>query len=77
MNVHLTCTQAQYEELIEAADRGRSRFIAVRRDVLKALLVDQLRLRKAAERAAEIIEPGGNHELSPAEKRLMTRGREG
>ena len=76
MNVHLTCTQAQYEELTEAADRGRSRFILVRRDVLKALLVDHVQLRKAAERAADIIEPSGNHELSPAEKRLMARGRD-
>ena len=67
MNVRLTCTQAQYEALTETADRGAGAgSIAVRRDVLKALLVDQVQLRKAAERATNIIEPGS----------IGTKGRE-
>lgn len=75
MNVHLTCTQAQYEVLTEAVHPGHSRYVEVPRQALKALLVDHTRLRKAAERAADIIEPG-NHDWSPAEKKLAVRGRE-
>lgn len=76
MNLRLTCTQAQYEALTEAAYVGRSKHTAVNRRALVALLLDQARLRKAAERAVDIIEPGGSHELSPKERTLMTRGRE-
>ena len=76
MNLRLTCTQAQYEALTKAVHTGRRRHVAVHRASLKALLVDQVRLRKMAGRTADIVEPGGNHELSPADKRLMARGKE-
>lgn len=60
MTVHLTCTQAQFESLTEDAHKGRNRqgvYIPVNRWTLEALLVDHARLREAAERAVDVVEP--------------------
>lgn len=60
MNIHLTCTPIQHEKLSEAAHTGRSKHVAVNRKALIATLVDYVKLRTAAERTADIIEPGSS-----------------
>ncbi len=57
MNVRLECTKHQYDSLHVDADKGRSVSVAVNRRALQALLVDHTKLRGAAERVAEVIEP--------------------
>ncbi|HDZ38965.1 MAG TPA: hypothetical protein ENH62_11865 [Marinobacter sp.] len=57
MTVHLTCTQRQYEALIDDSVKGRSRHAVVNRRALQALLTDHVRLRNAAERAVDVVEP--------------------
>lgn len=62
MTLRLTCTKRQYENLYEDVDTGRSVRVDVNRKALQALLVDQVRLLKAAKRAVDVVEPGGNRE---------------
>ena len=70
MKVRLTCNSYQYEMLCLAADKGRSKHVAVLRHALKALLLDHNRLRHAADRFVDVIDP------SPAERAVMMEGRE-
>ena len=57
MTVHLTCTRAQYEALTKTANIRRNGWVTVNCRALQALLVDHTRLRKAAERAVDVVEP--------------------
>ena len=70
MKIHLTCNNYQYEMLNSAAYEGRSKHVTAQRHALKALLLDHNRLRHAADRFVDVIDP------SPAKRAAMTEGTE-
>ena len=80
MKVRLTCTLDRFNSLALAADRGRSKHVAVLRQALKDLMLDHGRLLIAMRRLpVDLIEPGmadGNHDLNRAERAVMVEGRE-